>query len=274
MAFIGAAVPPAHAAAVHVDVAACSRKSATAPQLSGSATCGRRRLPPLYSVVGRSFVTSGRQLWRFTSSASRFQEPVRLRAAADANQPPRTAAPEQKRAAAGSKDSGAADVQAPPPPKKKLVRGYGIRYWDVKLERQGYHPIIPVGQEYPTEAPIEILLKASRAGQEAVELVFGELSPKSKVASNEVFFDSAGKILTQEAEDQDQYEVGPVTAAEGAPQEDPGRVVIPLEPVGKLGPDRLRVYLEIGADAVLRVSVQDMATLAEPLIRAPVCLCS
>jgi molecular chaperone DnaK (HSP70) len=132
-----------------------------------------------------------------------------------------------------------------------LYHGYGIRYWDVRYQRHSYEPIFAPGHVYPTPEPIEIVLRASRPAQPAIELVIGEVEPTSGTAS-EVVFDGR-RLVTTSLEAQG-ARVVPLNDREDA------KTIAKLEPPGYPGVDRIRVLFRVDEQRRLRLTVHDLQT--------------
>ncbi|MNS43372.1 Chaperone protein DnaK [compost metagenome] len=130
-----------------------------------------------------------------------------------------------------------------------LYHGYGIRYWDARSQRHAYEPIFAPGTAYPTAEPVEIVLRASRAEQPAIELVIGEFEPAAGGAS-EVVFD--GKRLVSTALPMAPGRVVALNDAEGA------KTIAPLDPPGFPGVDRVRVLFNVDSRRQLRLHVTDL----------------
>jgi molecular chaperone DnaK (HSP70) len=132
-----------------------------------------------------------------------------------------------------------------------LYHGYGIRYWDSRHHRHAYEPIFHPGQVYPTLEPVEIVLRASRPAQPAIELIIGEIEPASAKAS-EVLFD--GSRLVTHAAEYHETRVVPLNDKEGA------KTIARLEPPGYPGVDRVKVLFRVDERRMLRLTVQDLET--------------
>jgi len=129
-----------------------------------------------------------------------------------------------------------------------LYHSYGIRFWDRKLNRHGWHPIIQRGQPYPMREPVELILGASTEGQPSIELVIGELGDEQ--GGVEIFFDgdrlitrSAGQLTVQPLNDTLQ-----------------GKTLAKLDPPGYPGSDRIKVLFQVDSDRQLRITVEDLLT--------------
>ncbi|WP_017302210.1 Hsp70 family protein [Nodosilinea nodulosa] len=131
-----------------------------------------------------------------------------------------------------------------------LYHSYGIRYWDRRHNRHGWHPILPQGQPYPMAAPVELTLGASVEKQPSIELVIGELGAAS--TQTEVYFEN-GRLVTRQLGG-DTASVQPLNDREGA------RTIAQLNPPGFPGSDRVRVLFRVDRDRLLRITVEDILT--------------
>ncbi|MCH9054575.1 Hsp70 family protein [Synechococcus sp. PCC 6716] len=129
-----------------------------------------------------------------------------------------------------------------------LYHSYGIRFWDRKLNRHGWHPIIQRGQPYPMREPVELILGASTEGQPKIELVIGELGDEQ--GGVEIFFDG-DRLITRTC---GQLTVQPLN---DTPQ---GKTLATLDPPGYPGSDRLKVLFYVDGDRQLRITVEDLLT--------------
>jgi molecular chaperone DnaK (HSP70) len=132
-----------------------------------------------------------------------------------------------------------------------LYHGYGIRYWDVRYQRHNYEPIFAPGHAYPTPEPVEIVLRASRPAQPAIELVIGEVEPVQGAAS-EVVFDGR-RLVTTSLEAQGARVVA-------LNDQDEAKTIAKLEPPGYPGVDRIRVLFRVDDRRRLRLTVLDLQT--------------
>ena len=139
-----------------------------------------------------------------------------------------------------------------------LYHSYGIRFWDRRSNTHSWHPIIPEGQPYPTEAPIELFLGASSEKQPSIELILGELS--SPKTNTEVYFEG-NQLVTRQTGTQSKtkLQAQPLNDREGA------RTIAKLTPPGFPGSDRIRILFDIDAQRFLRMTVEDLLT-AETLM--------
>ena len=131
-----------------------------------------------------------------------------------------------------------------------LYHSYGIRYWDRRNNRHGWHSILPQGQPYPMSAPVELTLGASVEKQPSIELIIGELGAAS--TQTEVYFEN-GRLVTRQLGG-DAPSVQPLNDREGA------RTIAQLDPPGFPGSDRVRVLFRVDRDRLLRITVEDILT--------------
>ncbi len=131
-----------------------------------------------------------------------------------------------------------------------LYHSYGIRYWDRRNNRHGWHPILNQGQPYPMSTPVEITLGASVEKQPSIELIVGELGAAS--TQTEVYFEN-GRLVTRQLRG-DAPSVQPLNDREGA------RTIAQLNPPGFPGSDRVRVLFQVDRDRLLRITVEDIVT--------------
>jgi molecular chaperone DnaK (HSP70) len=143
-----------------------------------------------------------------------------------------------------------------------LYHSYGIRFWDRRHNRHGWHPILNQGQPYPMSTPVEITLGTSVENQPSIELIVGELGAAS--TQTEVYVEN-GRLVTRQMGG-DAPSVQPLNDREGA------RTIAQLNPPGFPGSDRVRVLFRVDGDRLLRITVEDILageTLLEnqPVVR-------
>ncbi len=131
-----------------------------------------------------------------------------------------------------------------------LYHSYGIRYWNRREKRHDWHPIIPEGQPYPMDSPIELVLGASTDNQPSIELVVGELGAEQTLT--EVYFDG-DRLITRTRSEQGTV-VQSLNDSEGA------RSLAKLKPPGFPGSDRIKLLFRVDTDRFLRVTVEDLLT--------------
>jgi molecular chaperone DnaK (HSP70) len=142
-----------------------------------------------------------------------------------------------------------------------LYHSYGVRHLSPITGRHEWEEIIAAGSRYPLERPIRLILTASRDGQEALELVIGEVE-ESAGGVAEVMFGERAILMVDGA-----VELRQVVALN---DEDGSRTVAYLDPPGKAGEDRVEVEFDVDRNRTLRVSVTDLLTGEELLHEVPV----
>lgn len=142
-----------------------------------------------------------------------------------------------------------------------LYHSYGVRHLSPITGRHEWEEIIAAGSRYPLERPVRLILTASRDGQEALELVIGEVE-ESAGGVAEVMFGERAILMVDGA-----VELRQVVALN---DEDGSRTVAHLDPPGKAGEDRVEVAFDVDHNRTLRVSVTDLLTGAKLLRDVPV----
>jgi len=141
-----------------------------------------------------------------------------------------------------------------------LYHSYGIRYWDRRNNRHGWHSLIKAGQVYPTNSPVELVLGASTENQPSIELIIGELG--AETGGTEVYFD--GDRLIARRLGSSQTQVQPLNDKDGA------RAIAQLNPAGFPGNDRIKVSFQVDAQCFLRITVEDLLANQILLANQPV----
>jgi molecular chaperone DnaK (HSP70) len=129
-----------------------------------------------------------------------------------------------------------------------LYHGYGVRYWDRRINAHNWHSIIRPGQPYPMAKPVEITLGASVEDQPQIELVMGELAAES--AQTEVYFDGDRLIMRNLESSQ--------TAVKALNHQ--ASNIAPLDPPGRPGSDRIKVMFSVNQSRFLCITVEDLLT--------------
>ena len=144
--------------------------------------------------------------------------------------------------------------------KDYLYHGYGIRYWDRRLNAHNWHPIIKTGQAYPMEKPVELTLSASVSNQPSIELIIGELAENNN--QTEVYFDGDRLITRNLATNQ--LNVQTLNDKDGS------RSIAELDPPGEPGRDRIKVKFQVDKKRFLRITVDDLLTSRTIVMNEPV----
>ena len=155
---------------------------------------------------------------------------------------------------------GALQIQQGIDIKDFLYHSYGVRYWDRRNRRHGWHPIINRGQPYPMNKPVELVLGASAENQPSIELILGELGDDG--VSTEVYFEG-DRLVTRQVST-GTIQVRPLNDRESA------RTIARLQPPGFPGGDRIKVMFHIDHDRFLRITVEDILTTETLLENQPV----
>ena len=138
-----------------------------------------------------------------------------------------------------------------------LQHGVSLRFWDQRSNSHRWHPLFVAGQPWPSPAPLELVLAASRTGQRSLELVLGEPIPQG--SHSVVFIDGLPTLQEQ-------------TAGEVSHQPWPGiELVLPLDPAGEQGQDCLRLRWSIDQEAQLQLEINDLRsgrTWSQPTLGA------
>ena len=125
-----------------------------------------------------------------------------------------------------------------------LQHGVSLRFWDQRSNSHRWHPLFVAGQPWPSPAPLELVLAASRSGQRSLELVLGEPIPQG--SHSVIFVDGLPTLQEQ-------------TAGEVSNQPSPGsELVLPLEPAAEQGEDCLRLRWSIDKEAQLQLEINDL----------------
>lgn len=131
-----------------------------------------------------------------------------------------------------------------------LIHSYGLRHLNPDTNEHEYDEIIPMGSQYPTEVPVDVVLGAAHDNQTEVEFVIGEIDTDS-VAMVEVKYENGQAVFVAQAADSSQ-QIIPLNEAEAV------RMLARLDPPGKPGEDRLRAQFTVDDRRQLRVTVTDM----------------
>jgi len=134
-----------------------------------------------------------------------------------------------------------------------LFHDYAIRYLQNSTQNSEwqYQSLFLKGQSYPTKYPFELILRASHPNQTHIDLVVGELEKRSS-ESVEVIFQ--GDRLISEITNSVTTNFLPLIDT------DTPQLIIPLQPVGQVGSDRLKLIFHISDYRELIVSVIDLET--------------
>lgn len=133
--------------------------------------------------------------------------------------------------------------------KDVLSHGVSLRCWDQRAAAHRWHPLFLPGQGWPTPTALELVLAASRDGQEELELVLGEPCADQRA---EVVFEGGLPVLRSRPAG------GPTVTAW---DHQPG--ALPLDPPGDRGQDCLRLRFSIDGQGDLLLSGTDLRSAAD-----------
>jgi len=126
-----------------------------------------------------------------------------------------------------------------------LFHSYAIRYWHAGNQTWAYHPLFSKGQPYPTTHPQVIYLQASRPQQTHMDLILGELEDRSSQSAEITW---QGERLVAVCSPEPQMVFHQLNT----------NTIVPLDPVGEMGVDRLRLEFEISKYRELLMTVWDL----------------
>jgi molecular chaperone DnaK (HSP70) len=134
-----------------------------------------------------------------------------------------------------------------------LAHSYGLRYFDPETQAHHYDEIISMGSRYPTGKPIEVTLAAAHPEQTEMEFVLGEIDTDA-VSMVEVKYEDGEEVFVAKADHANQ-QIVPLNEA----------IVVPLNPPGAEGVERIKALFSIDERRQLHVSIVDLQTRQELL---------
>ena len=124
-----------------------------------------------------------------------------------------------------------------------LIKGISIKLFNKRENKHFWHPIFCKGQTWPTEKPYELILQASKDGQNTFEIIIGE--NKTKKDFDIVFENGLPKLSElQNEEEVIKWEKKPLK--------------ISLKNGCKIGEDCLKVYFRIAKDSSLYIRCKEI----------------
>ena len=130
-----------------------------------------------------------------------------------------------------------------------LRHSYGIRLWEPALQRYQYYLLFEKGTAYPCEGEV-LTLQVAVEGQQQIELDIGELADVSQLG--EVSYDAQGRMTTGNVSHQMRFSSLAVNREQVC--------VAHLDPVGRVGRDRVAVKFAVDQRRVLVGTVTDLLT--------------
>ena len=124
-----------------------------------------------------------------------------------------------------------------------LIKGISIKLFNKREKKHFWHPIFFKGQTWPTEKPFELILQASKEGQNIFEIIIGETKTKSQF---DVIFENGLPKLSefQNEEEVIKWNKKPLK--------------ISLKNGCNIGDDILKLYFRIDEDASLFIRCKDI----------------
>ena len=123
-----------------------------------------------------------------------------------------------------------------------LIKGISIRLFNKREQKHFWHPIFYKGQTWPTEKPFELILQASKEGQNIFEIIIGESKAKRNF---DIIFENGLPKLSEFQNEQE------VLKWNGKP------LRITLNNSSKIGEDILKLYFSITEDSSLYLRCLD-----------------
>ena len=124
-----------------------------------------------------------------------------------------------------------------------LNKGLSIRLFNKREEKHFWHPIFCKGQTWPTEKPFELILQASKSGQNTFEIIIGETK---KEREYDVIFENGLPVLSE------------IQSEEAIIQWDKKPLKITLNNNCQLGVDSLKLFFRITENADFYVKCVDI----------------
>ncbi len=124
-----------------------------------------------------------------------------------------------------------------------LIKGISIRLFNKREKKHFWHPIFCKGQTWPTEKPFELILQASKDGQNIFEIIIGETETTREF---DVIFENGLPKLSefQSNEEVLKWNKEPLQ--------------IKLNNNCKIGDDSLKLYFSITKQACLHIKCKDI----------------
>ena len=124
-----------------------------------------------------------------------------------------------------------------------LIKGLSIRLFNKREQKHFWHPIFYKGQTWPTEKPFELILQASKDGQNIFEIIIGETKTKR---SFDVIFENGLPKLSESQNEEEVFKLN----------KKPLQINVNNE--CKIGEDSLKLYFSIKKDSSLYLRCLDI----------------
>ncbi len=132
-----------------------------------------------------------------------------------------------------------------------LYHAYGVRYWDPRRQLHRYERLFEQGHRFPSDKPVELVLRASKRNQRHMELVIGEIDDGLEGPFEVTIRDQQVSAVRLHGVS---GRVVPLNDSEGA------KTIAVLDPPGQPGLDRILVRFWVDENRHLRLHVQDLLT--------------
>jgi len=136
-----------------------------------------------------------------------------------------------------------------------LYHSYAVRGWNHASQRHEYDLVVPALTPYPFEKPVIREYAASTPGQSAMEIFIGEIE-HGDVSRPEVIVNEERVRVINAPRAANRYAL--VDADRAVPLHN--RTIVPLDPPGHPGVNRLRVAFFVDEQRRLRITVTDLDT--------------
>ena len=124
-----------------------------------------------------------------------------------------------------------------------LNKGISIRLFNKREKKLFWHPLFYKGQTWPTENPFELILQASKDGQNTFEIIIGET--KEKRDFDVIYENGLPKLSEIQSEEE-------ILKWE---KNEPLKII--MKNNCKIGEDSLKLFFSIKKDSNLYVKCQD-----------------
>ena len=124
-----------------------------------------------------------------------------------------------------------------------LTKGISIRVFNKREEKHFWHPIFYKGQTWPTEKPLELIIQASKDGQNIFEIIIGETK---KIKDFDVIFENGIPKISEFQNNEEFFKFSK------------NPLQIKLNNPCKIGDDCLKLYFSINEDASLNLRCLDI----------------
>lgn len=133
-----------------------------------------------------------------------------------------------------------------------LIHSYGLRHMNPDASEHEWDEIIAMGSRYPIDRPIDIILGTAHSGQQAIELIIGEIDTDA-VAMVEVKYEDGQAVFVAQTGETEQ-KIIPLNENTAL------NYLVNLDPKGQVGQNRIKASFTVDDRRRLKVSVFDLQT--------------